>query len=144
MDREAEIAQLRHELDILQTRLATYERWGRVVRKFFMIWLPLFLALLVFALIRAVGSDPFLGGFFVALTATLIGVAIWLSVNWRRTSHANGRSFWTDLVAPAPFARSFAPGIPPFFGRRARSDAAIIEDQIAEREQRLAELDAPQ
>lgn len=37
MDREAEIAQLTHELDILRKRLALYERWGRVLKIFFII-----------------------------------------------------------------------------------------------------------
>jgi hypothetical protein len=58
-----------------------------------------------------------------------------------RRAPAGSRSFWTDLVAPAAYPLSLAPGILAFgwlWG--ARSDAAIIEDQIAERERRLAEL----
>lgn len=137
MDREADIAQLRHELDILRTRLTTYERWGRIVRIFFMIWISSFVALIVFALAKAVRHDPFMSGFFVVL-AVIIGVIVWFLIARRRASQPKDRSFWTDLVAPSQ--RIYAPGLPLFHSARVGSDAAIIADQIAEREQQLAEL----
>jgi hypothetical protein len=144
MDREAEIAQLTHELDILRTRLALYERWGRIVKIFFMIWTPLFAAVVIFGLVKVFQFDVFMGGFFVAL-AIVIGLAAWLMRGWGRPRRAKGHSLWTDIVAPPMGPRSFAAGIPPFYGlgRRRRSDAEIIEDQIAEREHRLKELDVP-
>ena len=142
MDSEAETARLRHELDILRSRLAIYERWGRVVRVVFMVWAPLTGALLVFALIKLVLYDAFMGGFFIALTV-VVGAIFWLSRDQAGAHHRAGRSFWTDLVAPPPWPRSFAPGILPFFDwKRRASDAELIERQIAEREQRLADLGA--
>jgi hypothetical protein len=146
MDREAEIAQLRHELDILRSRLALYERWGRIVRIFIMIWTPLFATVIIFGLVKVFQFDVLMGGFFVALAA-VIGLAAWLIRGWGRPRPSKGRSWWTDIVAPPMGPRSFAAGIPAFtfygLGRRRRNDAEIIEDQIAEREHRLKELGVP-
>jgi hypothetical protein len=140
MDSDAEIERLRHELDILRTRLALYERWGRVVRVVFLIWAPLVGALVVLGLVKLVRYDPYMGGFFVALTL-IIGAIFWLSRDPAAAHRRAGRSFWTDVVAPPPWPHGFAPGIPPFYGwGRRSSDAELIERQIAEREQRLAEL----
>jgi hypothetical protein len=142
MDSDAEIARLKHELDILQSRLAIYERWGRIVRVVFMVWAPLTGALLVLGLVKLTLYDPYMGGFFIALAA-IVSVMFWLSRDRTAALGRSGRSFWTDVVAPPPWPHSFALGIPPFFGRvPSASDAELIERQIAERVQRLAELDA--
>jgi cytochrome bd-type quinol oxidase subunit 2 len=137
MDRNAEIARIRHELDILRARYATYERWGRVLRIFFMIWTPLFFALAAALIVKAFMADPFMGGFFAVL-AVVACLLLWLT-RGPNSSLPFLRGRWVDAASSMGAGISLYPGVASVRLTR-RSDAREIEDQIAERERRLAEL----
>ena len=137
MDRNAEIARIRHELDILRARYATYERWGRVLRIFFMIWTPLFLVLVAALIVKAFLADPFMGGFFAAL-AVVACLLLWLTRD-RNSSLPLLRGRWVDAASSMGAGISLYPGVASLRLTR-RSDAREIEDQITKRERRLAEL----
>ena len=130
MERDAEIAQIKHELEILRARYALYERWGRILRTFFMVGVPLAIFLIAAKLIS---TDPLMGVFFLGMCA-VIGALFWLS--------GNGPVRWADVASMRGLPISMSPGIPHPYGPRGRttSDARLIEGQIAEREQRLLEL----
>jgi hypothetical protein len=140
MDRDAEIARIRHELDVLRTRYSTYERWGRVLRIFFMIWTPLFLVVVAALIIKAFLADPFMGGFFAAL-AVVACLVLWLT-RAPQSPFPLLRGRWVDAASSLGMGISLYPGVVSF-GLTQRSDAQEIEQQIAEREQRLVELGAP-
>jgi hypothetical protein len=137
MDQRADIEQIRHELEILHARYATYERWGRVLRIFFMIWAPLFAIIVTALLIKLFAFDALMGVFFVGL-AIAVAVLLWL-IPGSNVSAARARLRWTDLASWPLSGISLESSITDLPLNR-RPDAQIIEEQIAERERRLAEL----
>jgi hypothetical protein len=139
MDRDMEIQRLRHELEVLRNRYAIYQRGGRRLRIYFMIWFPLFALLIAALLVKVVLFDPYMGGFLIALTVIVL-LTMWLVSDRKATNAGGGRSRWVDLASTPLSPFSLTPGIPAFSVRR-RSDAEIVEEQIAARERRLAELE---
>jgi hypothetical protein len=134
MDRETEIEQIRHELEILRTRHALYEKWGRVLRLFFAIIAPITAIVVAIAGIAFRGADPAIA-IFVTVPVIVVCAIIYLIFSPR-----DPRRGWIDLASPPrPFA--YPPRTIGAFLFAARpSDALIIEEQIAAREHRLAEL----
>jgi hypothetical protein len=131
MDRDAEIAEIRRELDILRARYASYERWGNVLKNFFKVWLPLFGLMMLITAITVFKFDIAYGVFFVVMMV-VVGALFWLS------GPPSNPNFWIDLASPitSPFRQGLF--------RRSPSDAQLIEEQIAQRVQRLADLGVPQ
>ena len=136
MERDAEIDQLSRELAILQARYALYCRAARIMRGFSRIVAPILgIAALAFA-VKLFLSDVLYGLFF---TGSLLVFA--LAIAWYIKS-LNLR--WIDIACPQ------IRGIyNPYFyypdadrDMRPRSDAELLEWQIADRQQRLAELAA--
>lgn len=127
MERDAEIAQIRHDLEILRARHASYERWGKVLRAFF-VYVPPLTVLVIAAILFM--DDPLAGVFAVGLGGAIIAF-LWLA--------GDRRVHWIDVASLRVSPFSMAPGIP-FAARRSVSDALMIEEQIAERERRLLEL----
>jgi hypothetical protein len=134
MEREAEINQIKQELVILQARHALYRRTAGILRVIFIALMPLLaIGALAFA-IKFFLFDALYGVFFVAALLIFVAVMIWLI----RTLGLR----WIDLASPE------LRGIysPTFFNpdmslyRGARSEAELIERQIADRERRLSEL----
>ena len=119
MDHDTEIAQINHELEILRERRATYERSARRLRVFFL-WLPIVFLPIVGTVFY---QDPVAGLFIGGLTVVVCLVALL----WYSLDHKQRR-----IVGPAF-------GI---FTVYRTSDDQIIEEQIAEREQRLTKLTA--
>ncbi len=136
MDREAEIEKINHELDILRARHTLYAKYGRVWKVFVM---PLFAAALVAVAIMIFLFDAAYGVFFAAITMTAVGFVVWYS----RGPHGYGgrRYGWIDLASPTRFTNRYT-DLGSFLFRSGPSDAQMIEEQIAEREQRLLELGA--
>jgi hypothetical protein len=133
MEREAEINQIKHDLEILQSRYAGYQRLVRIVKPVY-IALGLILAIVVLALaVKIFVSDALYGLFFVAALLIFVPALVW--------SIRSAGIRWIDLAAPR------VRGIydPDFFNPdRARwptrSEAAVTEQQIADYERRLSEL----
>ena len=139
MDRDAEIAQINRELEILRDRYALYERMGRMLRVFFLAMIPVVAIGALVLAIKFFLVDPLYGLFFVG-GALIFSVAIYWLI-------AGSDIRWIDLASQPPrFANPYTyttdyPGFGSFFYRRQPSDAETIERQIADRERRLAELD---
>ncbi|HZP77982.1 MAG TPA: hypothetical protein VFB45_17685 [Pseudolabrys sp.] len=134
MEREAEIDQIRRELAMLQSRYALYRRLAAFWRMFFIMLTPPLIigaAIVAFRLFR---FDILYGLFFVGGLLLVISVLVWVI----RSSELR----WID------FAVLLLAGIfhPDFFSadpgerRRVRSVAEMVEQQIADREQRLSVL----
>jgi len=133
-DRDAEIDQIKRELDVLRVRYALYCRMGRILKLFCVTIIPLFAIGASVLAIMLIQWDPSFGLVFIVV-GLLFGASIWLI----------GRSDlrWIDL------ASGQVRGIyePYFFypdvdaRERRRSDAEVIEQQIADRERRLSELE---
>jgi hypothetical protein len=132
-DRDVEIDQIKRELDVLRVRYASYCRTGRILKLFCVTIIPLFAIGALFMAIKLIQSDTRSSILFIAV-GFLFGAIIWLI----------GRSDlrWIDL------ASGQIRGVydPYFFypdndaHERRRSDAELIEQQIADRERRLSEL----
>jgi UDP-N-acetylmuramyl pentapeptide phosphotransferase/UDP-N-acetylglucosamine-1-phosphate transferase len=122
VDRDTEIAQLNHELEILRERLASYERNVRIVKTFFM-WfciVPLFSILAIISF-----QDPATGLFIGAGLVVMCLVALlWYSLDTDKQ--------WVVTV--------FIGAVFGYFTFQRVSDGQIIEEQITKRERRLAEL----
>lgn len=136
MECEAEIAKIRSELDILRARYALYARWGRVLRIFFMIWLPLFAGVVLGLVIKLFLYDTIFGAFAVGMMC-IVAAILWLLRDRNQPLFLPGR--WINLASLPMRPTSLYPGVPSFYFSL-RSDAEIIEQQIAEREQRMVEL----
>ena len=80
MDRDAEIAEIRRELDILRTRRALYAKMGNVLKTFFTIIVPLFAVVVAVVSVTMVGTDALIAGFFAVLTAAF-RVIVWLVIS---------------------------------------------------------------
>ena len=134
MERDIEIAQLKHDLEILRTRYAGYQRLARILKSVF---LAAGLVLAIGALAAAVKlfmADA-LGGLFCLAALLIFGPAlVWII---RLTGLR-----WIDLAAPRMrgiyHPDFFSPDCPP---RPSRSEAEMTQQQIAAYEQRLSELD---
>jgi len=120
-DDRSEAAQIERELEILRSRYALMERSAKVAKIGFIVFLAIMAALAVLAI--AVGNMPAL---FMSLAILVIAA---LSV----LLYPNAR--WIDIVTPEPFAAGR-------FSHRT-SEAEIVETQIADREQRLAQINGP-
>jgi hypothetical protein len=133
MEREAEILQIKHDLEILRTRYAGYQRLARIVKPIY-IALGLIFAIVVLALaVKIFASDWLYGLFFVAALLIFTPALVW--------AIGDTGIRWIDLAAPR------VRGIydPDFFNPdRARwptrSEAEVTEQQIADYERRLSEL----
>jgi hypothetical protein len=142
MDRDSEIVQINRELEILRSRYAFYRRWARVLRVFFLIWTPLAAALFLLGVVKLFRFDLAMGLFFVGLAVIVSGL-IWLWGPYPPVrQQARRGSGWIDLASPPlqPIAPLLS-GMGSNFYFPQRSDADLIEEQIAVREQRLKELD---
>jgi hypothetical protein len=136
MEREAEIAQIKQDLEILRARYAGYQRLARIERPIFIV-LGLILAIGALALaVEIFAFDVLYGLFYMA--ALLIFVTAWVwSIRYTGVR-------WIDLAAPrvrgiyAP--DFFKPGGPRW---PTRSEADVTEQQIADYERRLSELGEP-
>jgi hypothetical protein len=134
VERDTEIDQLKRELEILQTRYAVYRRSAQMWRGFFLVLipvLPLALAIKLFVF------DKLYGLFFVGAVLLFVGVIT-------RSLKSSGIR-WIDVATQNftyPYLRNiynpyfFYPNARP----RPRSDAELLEWQIADRERRLSEL----
>jgi hypothetical protein len=132
MEREAEIEQIKQELSILQDRYSLYRRVAWILRSFFMVLMPVLAIVALAFAIKLFLFDTLYGIFFIGAVLLFIFVIILL------VSSSNLR--WIDVASP--FFRSiyypdfFYPDLEPRF----RSEAELIERQIADRERRLSEL----
>lgn len=121
MDRDAEIAQINQELEILRERLASYERSVRRLKTFFM-WLYI-VPLSILAIISF--HDPATGLFIGAgLVVMCLVVFLWRSLG-------SNKQRVVEVFVGAVFG---------VFTVQRGTDGQIIEEQITERERRLAEL----
>jgi hypothetical protein len=78
MDRDAEIAQINHELEILRERRATYERSERRLKAFFL-WLPIvFLPILATIFYQDPLAVLFIGGLAVVMCMAAL---LWYSLD---------------------------------------------------------------
>ena len=131
MDRDTEIGDINRELELLRSRYAGYARAAAIMRAIVRIFIPLAAVALAVKLFL---FDPLYGAFFTAITAIVFGAAYWFggSLGLR----------WIDFVSQSPRGiynpYFFTPDVPP--SQRARSEAELIEWQIADRERRLAAL----
>ena len=125
-DRDAEVGQIKRELEILRTRYALYRRMGRILNCFFVGVIPL-LAIGALALAIKMSLIDMLRGVYFVGTLLIFGSGIvWLM------SSSDVR--WIDIASQTrrPYFS--------FIFRRSASDAELLEQQIADRERRLSEL----
>jgi hypothetical protein len=126
---ETEFERIVRELDILRARYALFQKCATAMRIVFAVGIPLSLAALAMLLLPTLRADPLYGGFVLALPVMIIGLMAWIS--WRPSP--GGRMI--DFVSMFGRFHGFA-------WTGALSEADGIEQMIAAREQRLAELGA--
>ncbi len=126
---ETEIERIERELDILHARYELFRKSAAAMRVVLVIGIPLFLAVLTVVLLPTLRADPLYGGFALALPIAIIGLMAWVS--WRTSPGG----WMIDFVSMFGRGHGFA-------WTGARSEADGIEQMIAAREQRLAELEA--
>jgi hypothetical protein len=135
VEREAEIEQIKRELTILQARYSLYRRLGRNLSRIFIVLaLVLVIGALAFA-IKLFLVDTLSGIFFVSAVVLFAFVIIWLITT--------SRLRWIDVASP-DIRGIYSPYFfyPELQSRmNIRSEAEFIEQQIAERETRLSELE---
>ncbi len=137
MERDAEVDRLKGELAILQARYDQYRRAAGTLKTFFRAVTPL-LALGALAIaVKLSLSDAFYGLVLVGALLIFVPASVWL---------INSSGFrWIDLASQPPrgiYMRDYS-GIDIGLRRSVRSDAELLEQQIAARERRLAELGEP-
>jgi hypothetical protein len=133
MDRDTEIVEIRRELDILRARHALFAKWGRVLRAFVAVVMPVCAILAATAGVILGRADPAIA----LILATLM--IVFCAIVYFIFSPRDQRRGWIDLASPA-IGFAYPPkSIGALFAARP-SDALIIEEQIAERERRLQEL----
>ena len=131
MDRDAEIAEINRELTILRERYSTYARSSRRLKVVFWIWFPIVSFLVVAVVVKFMLQDALMGIYIAGVVAATC-LFIWLI--------GSSRSFrWIDIASVQWSPLSLDAAVPSGYHER-RSDAQLIEDQIAEREHRLSEL----
>src|SRR5580698_382443 len=133
MERDMEIAQLKHDLEILRARYAGYQRLAIILKSVFMA-AGLILAIgALAAAVKLVMADALYGLFCLAALLIFGPVLVWMI----RSSGLR----WIDLAAPRMrgiyHPDFFSPDCPP---RPSRSEAEVTQQQIAAYEQRLSEL----
>src|ERR1039457_1657789 len=133
-DRDAEIDQIKRELEILRVRYAFYCRMGRILKLFCVTIIPLFAIGALVLAIKLIQSDTRSGVLFIAV-GLLFGAIIWLigssDLRWIDLASGQFRGIYDPYF--------FYPDID--LHERRRSDAELIEQQIADRERRLSDLE---
>ena len=124
---ETEIERIERELDILRARYELFQKSATAMRIVLGVGIPTSLAVLAVLLLPRLRADPLYGGFALALPIAIIGLVAWIS--WRESP--GGRMI--DFVSMFGRGHGFA-------WTGALSEADGIEQMIAAREQRLAEL----
>ena len=131
MDRDADTGEINRDLELLRARYAAYARSAAVMRALVIYIIPL----IAFAVaIKLFLFDPLYGTFFFVVSVLFFGAAFWFvrSLGLR----------WIDFVSQSPRGiynpYFFTPDVAP--DQRARSEAELIEWQIADHERRLREL----
>jgi len=136
MERDAEIDAIRQELALLRARYLVYGKATRIMRGLFMVLIPAAAIAAAVLAAKLFLFDALYGAFFLAAVLLFGAAATWFI-------RALGLR-WIDFVSQSPRGiynpYFFHPGIDPRL--RARSDAALIEQQIVDRERRLSELSA--
>lgn len=140
--REQEIARIERELEILRARHASYDYWGDVLKKFFAVGLPVLgVAVLAAAIIlgirfyRALDGDYFYGAFIAGFLLLI------LFLGWIVSSQPQLRQRpfrWIDVASSTVRPDFSGAGGDLIDGQR--SDAEILEEQIAGRQKRLSQL----
>lgn len=137
MDRDGEIEQIKRELALLRSRYAQYVQLARILKAFCIV-VALLLAIGALACaIRLFLFDTLYAVFFVGALLVFVPGIAWLlgSLDLR----------WVDVASPQLrgiySANFFYPDADA--RRQFRSFADLTEQQIADRERRLAELGAP-
>jgi len=136
MDRDAEIAQLKRELEILLARYALYRRMAGILKVFFVALGALVAVGAIAFAIKLFLSDVLYGVFFAGALLIFVPAMIWLV-------RASGLR-WIDL-ADGSLRGIYLPHFyDPNKGlrMRVRSDAELLERQIVDYERRLSELEA--
>jgi hypothetical protein len=133
MERDMEIAQLQHDLEILRARYAGYQRLATILKSIFMA-AGLILAIgALAAAVKLVMADALYGAFCLPALLIFAPALVWII---RSTGLR-----WIDLAAPRMrgiyHPDFFSPDCPP---RPSRSEAELTQQQIAAYEQRLSEL----
>ena len=133
-DRDAEIDQIKRELEVLRVRYAFYCRMGGILKLFCVTIIPLFAIGALVLAIKLIQSDTRSGVLFIAV-GLLFGAIIWLigSSNLRWIDLASGQI--RGIYDPYFFYPDIG------VHERRRSDAELIEQQIADRERRLSDLE---
>jgi hypothetical protein len=132
---DTEIDAIRQELTLLRARYAVYGKAARIMRGFFIVLVPVTAVTAAVLAAELFMRDVLYGAFFLAAVLFFVAVMTWFvgSLGLR----------WIDFVSQAPRGiynpYFFHPDIDPRL--RARSDAALIEQQIVDRERRLSELE---
>jgi hypothetical protein len=123
-----EIAKIEHELDILRSRYAIFERTAKIAKWcFIVVTVAILLAFVCYGI-----HDP-LAAAIVGTIFVVIGGGVYL------TRHSTPHHRWIDVASPPPgwpWGRVFNIG--------PKSEAEAIEIMIAERERRLIEIKARQ
>jgi hypothetical protein len=110
-------AEIERDLEILRTRYALMQKWGRITQWFFVIMTGVIALIATYAFV--VGNVE-IGGVCLFV---LFAIAFCAVYQWGQR--------WIDMISPPPTAwRTW----------RATSEARAIEMMIAEREQRLRDL----
>jgi len=134
MEREAEINQIKRDLEILQSRYAQYRRIAGILKAAFTVLMPLSVIGGLALAVKVFLFDALYGVFFVAALLIFVPAMIWLIKSTRLR--------WIDLAAPQLRGTYH----PDFFNldaslhRGARSEAELTEQQIFALERRLSEL----
>jgi hypothetical protein len=132
---DTEIDAIRQELALLRGRYAVYGKAAKIMRGFFMVLVPITAITAAVLAAELFMHDVLYGAFFLAAVLFFVAVMTWFvgSLGLR----------WIDFVSQSPRGiynpYFFHPDIDPRL--RARSDAALIEQQIVDRERRLSELE---
>jgi hypothetical protein len=133
MDHDAEFDQLKRELEVLRERYALYCQMGRILKLFCVTIIPLFAIGEIVLAIKWIQSDARSGLFFIVF-GVLFGAISWLigssDLRWIDLASGQIRGIYEPYF--------FYPDID--VHERRRSDAELIEQQIADRERRLSEL----
>ncbi|MGB6349022.1 MAG: hypothetical protein WBG10_03250 [Pseudolabrys sp.] len=109
----------------MRARYALFVKWGNVLRVFYIVAPPLGATLVAALIILEFHNDLFEGMFFAG-TFVCMAALWWFAFRYPKTWR------WVDIASSGFYPR----------GRLwpLTSDAQLVEEQIAEREQRLSEL----
>ena len=118
---EAEIERIEHELEILRTRYALFEKWGRITKVFLATVIPASLILIVVLSVRAIPNDLVFGLFIGGMICVAVGL-LWFGVRLGPLCPNPRAQNWRaiDMVSPQPYPSDFSRGIGFFPGRSAK------------------------